>query len=365
MGTTVNPNIFRLGKTKNWPSKYFAKKTTETSLYAFKDLEIRKFINKFFKDKGLTVNNCKINYSDDGSLHIFISYYLTLKSLSLINNLINEQKISLVKIKNRRSRKVKKNHTKITRSVRNYLKYQIIKGNRFLKQNVSKENRKNAIISLFQERQTLKIRRIKLLKSYKSLLMLKTFKMFDSVNANSFKAQFFNSIHNFLGKNIKIFLILHQLNKNVRQEINKDKIKFLKKSLIKLRKYKQNDFFKEGVNILFMSTSQGQTANLLTQFIATYLSKSKKHNFFLRFVKTGLTLLKSNQHSNLAGIKIKISGRLNGRPRARHKIITIGNGVPVITLNSNIDYAESVAYTPNGTLGVKVWICNHTKTNDV
>jgi ribosomal protein S3 len=359
MGTTVNPNIFRLGKTKNWPSKYFAKKTTETSVYAFKNLEIRKFINKFFKDNGLTVNNCKINYSDDGSLHIFVSYYLTLKSLSLVNNLINEQKINLVKIRNRKSRQIKKKHKEITRSVRNYFKYQNIKSNRFLKQNVSKENRDNVITSLLRERQTPKIRRVRLLKSYKSFLTIKNFKKFDSIESNSFTTKFFNSIHAFLGTNIKIFLILSQLNKNIRQEINKDKIKFLKKSLIKLRKYKQNDFFKEGVNILFMSTAQQQTANLLTQFIATQLSKSKRHNFFLRFVKTGLTLLKNNKDSNLEGIKIKIKGRLNGRPRAKHKIITIGNGVPAITLNSKIDYSESVAYTSNGTLGVKVWVCHN------
>ena len=98
MGQIVNPNIFRLGKTKNWVSKYFAKKTSETSIYAFKDLEIKKFTEKFFKDNGLTVNNCKINYSDDGSLHLFVSYYLTLKSLSLINNLTSEQKVNLIKV---------------------------------------------------------------------------------------------------------------------------------------------------------------------------------------------------------------------------------------------------------------------------
>jgi small subunit ribosomal protein S3 len=57
-------------------------------------------------------------------------------------------------------------------------------------------------------------------------------------------------------------------------------------------------------------------------------------------------------------MKIKISGRLNGRPRAKHRIISIGNGVPAITLNSNIDYAESTAYTLNGTLGIKVWVSN-------
>ena len=56
---------------------------------------------------------------------------------------------------------------------------------------------------------------------------------------------------------------------------------------------------------------------------------------------------------------------MNGRPRAKHKIISIGNGVPAITLNSTVDYAESTAYTLNGTLGIKVWVCNNNKKNYV
>lgn len=365
MGQTVNPNIFRLGKTKNWTSKYFAKKTPETSIYAFKDLEIRKFTDKFFKDNGLTVNNCKINYSDDGSLHVFVSYYLTLKSLSLISNLTNEQKINLIKVRSRKSSKAKKKQRQLKKIIRNYVEYQNITHNNLVRNLVAKKNHNKAITSILREKQAFKTRRIKLLRFYKKFLTIRKFKQFNSVKANSFTTKFFNSLHFFLKKNIKIFLTLHQLNKNVHQEMNKNKIKFLKKSLIKLRKYKQNEFFKEGVNILFMSTTKHQMANLLSQFVSTHLAKSKKkHNFFLKFVTTTLTLFESNPDSNIKGMKIKISGRLNGRPRARHKIITVGNGVPAITLNSNMDYAESTAYTANGTLGVKVWICNNMEKND-
>lgn len=361
MGQTVNPNIYRLGKTKNWTSKYFAKKTSETSLYAFKDLEIRKFTNKFFEDNGLTVSNCKINYSDDGSLHIFVSYYSTLKSFSLISNLTNEQKINLIKVRNRKSRKTKEKQTRLTKNIRNYAKYQNISHYNLLKNSVAKKNHRKAMASILREKQTFKTRRIKLLRSYKTFLAIKKFTQFDSLKTNSFTTKFFNSLHLFLKKNIKICLTLHQLNKNVNQEMNRDKIKFLKKSLIKLRKYKQNEFFKEGVNILFMSITKNRMANLLSKFMSTHLAKSKKkHNFFLKFMKTTLTLFENSPDSNIGGIKIKINGRLNGRPRAKHKTITIGDGVPALTLNSKIDYAESTAYTANGTLGIKVWIYNNT-----
>ena len=47
MGQKTNPNILRLGKTKDWKSKYLEKKPTELSTYIFKDIEIQKFIFKF------------------------------------------------------------------------------------------------------------------------------------------------------------------------------------------------------------------------------------------------------------------------------------------------------------------------------
>jgi small subunit ribosomal protein S3 len=55
-------------------------------------------------------------------------------------------------------------------------------------------------------------------------------------------------------------------------------------------------------------------------------------------------------------MKIKIKGRFNGAPRAKHKIIIIGKGVPNLTIDAKIDYSEETAYTINGTFGVKVWI---------
>lgn len=351
MGQTVNPNIFRLGKTKNWTSKYFAKKTSETSMYAFKDLEIRRFVDKFFKDNGLTVSNCKVNYSDDGSLHIFVSYYLTIKSLALVDSeLVNNQKIHLIKFRNKKSRKRKKKRLELKKKIRNFVNFRNKMHFRLIKSFVREKNF-----------------RTQLLKQYKTFsITTKNFKHFDSIKPNSFTTKFFTSLHFFLKKNIKIFLTLQQLNKNTHQSANKDKAKFLKKSLIKLRRYRQNEFFKEGVSLLFMSTTESQMSSLLSKFISTHLAKSKKkHNFFLKFLKTTLTLFENNPFSNVKGIKIRVNGRLNGRPRAKHKIINIGNGVPAISLKSNINYAESTAFTSNGTLGVKVWICNTIKKNYV
>jgi small subunit ribosomal protein S3 len=56
------------------------------------------------------------------------------------------------------------------------------------------------------------------------------------------------------------------------------------------------------------------------------------------------------------GIKITVSGRLNGAEIARTETFKEGR-VPLHTLRAIIDYATSTAHTTYGTVGVKVWIC--------
>lgn len=56
------------------------------------------------------------------------------------------------------------------------------------------------------------------------------------------------------------------------------------------------------------------------------------------------------------GIKIQISGRLNGAEMARSEMLKEGR-TPLHTLRADIDYALVEAHTKVGVIGVKVWIC--------
>ncbi|MFA5814127.1 MAG: 30S ribosomal protein S3 [Bacteroidales bacterium] len=56
------------------------------------------------------------------------------------------------------------------------------------------------------------------------------------------------------------------------------------------------------------------------------------------------------------GIKIQISGRLNGAEMARSETYKEGR-IPLHTLRADIDYALAEAHTKVGTTGIKVWIC--------
>jgi small subunit ribosomal protein S3 len=55
------------------------------------------------------------------------------------------------------------------------------------------------------------------------------------------------------------------------------------------------------------------------------------------------------------GIKIQVSGRLNGAEIARSEWTREGR-VPLHTLRANIDYGTAEAKTTYGVIGIKVWI---------
>ena len=56
------------------------------------------------------------------------------------------------------------------------------------------------------------------------------------------------------------------------------------------------------------------------------------------------------------GIKVLISGRLNGAEMARSEMYKEGR-TPLHTLRADIDYCQTQALTKVGLLGIKVWIC--------
>ena len=76
----------------------------------------------------------------------------------------------------------------------------------------------------------------------------------------------------------------------------------------------------------------------------------------LTFFKKVFNILIKSKVSVILGIKIKVSGRINGFPRAKSRLLALGT-LPLQSIKYNVDYYESKAYTPNGTFGVKVWIC--------
>ncbi|MEY3411660.1 MAG: hypothetical protein RIQ70_346 [Bacteroidota bacterium] len=74
---------------------------------------------------------------------------------------------------------------------------------------------------------------------------------------------------------------------------------------------------------------------------------------FRRAIKMAIA---STMRMGAEGIKIKISGRLNGAEMARSEMYKEGR-IPLHTFRADIDYSLSEAHTTYGRLGIKVWIC--------
>ncbi len=90
-------------------------------------------------------------------------------------------------------------------------------------------------------------------------------------------------------------------------------------------------------------------AVLVAEYIAQQLERRVS---FRRVVRQAL---QRAQRAEVQGIKIQVSGRLNGAEIARTEWVREGR-VPLHTLRADVDYAYCTASTTYGILGIKVWI---------
>jgi len=90
-------------------------------------------------------------------------------------------------------------------------------------------------------------------------------------------------------------------------------------------------------------------AYLIAENIATQLIKRIA---FRRAMKRGM---QSASRLGALGIKIMVSGRLNGTEIARTEWERDGS-IPSHTLRANIDYGTAEALTTYGIIGIKVWV---------
>lgn len=93
-----------------------------------------------------------------------------------------------------------------------------------------------------------------------------------------------------------------------------------------------------------------ESAALVAQSVAEQLEKRMP---FRRILKT--TLEQASKNRNIKGMKISLSGRLNGAEMSRVEWLSEGT-IPLHTLRADIDFARFAARTTYGAIGIKVWI---------
>lgn len=96
-------------------------------------------------------------------------------------------------------------------------------------------------------------------------------------------------------------------------------------------------------------TDPYKKADILAEVLVEQLEKRVP---FRRAMKS---TIERAQLENVPGIKVQISGRLNGAEIARTEWLREGR-VPLQTLRADIDYSYKTAQTIYGILGIKVWL---------
>ncbi len=155
------------------------------------------------------------------------------------------------------------------------------------------------------------------------------------------------------GNNIKIFIstarpgiIIGRGGKGV-EDLRKE----LLKKIIKFRKEKNLETKNIDLDLAITEVKKPDiSAQLVSENIATALEKRVPYR---KVIKNSLE--KITTYKEVKGAKIMVSGRLNGVEIARREWVSKGR-IPLVTIRSDIDYAENRAYCTYGVIGIKVWI---------
>lgn len=121
-----------------------------------------------------------------------------------------------------------------------------------------------------------------------------------------------------------------------------------------LKKRIHNKFLKNfKLNQIDLSINEVKKPNLSSQImLQSIIIDIEKRVHFKRVMKQAINRA---ERAGASGIKILVSGRLNGAEIARSEKLVSGK-LPLQTLRADIDYARGCAATTYGSIGVKVWI---------
>ncbi|MEK7103497.1 MAG: 30S ribosomal protein S3 [Patescibacteria group bacterium] len=120
-----------------------------------------------------------------------------------------------------------------------------------------------------------------------------------------------------------------------------------------LKQHIKKQFFgskKIAINLNIIEvTKPGLNATLVLQEMIVAIEKRMP---FRRVLKSAQDRA---QKAGAQGVKVYVTGRLNGAEIARAETLAWGK-IPLHTLRADIDYSRGVAHTIFGTIGIKVWI---------
>jgi small subunit ribosomal protein S3 len=115
---------------------------------------------------------------------------------------------------------------------------------------------------------------------------------------------------------------------------------------------------KPGVVIGRGGSGAEELKSLLAKLVAENIAGQLERRIsFRRAMKMSV---ENAMKSGALGAKVAIAGRLNGAEMARRENVHQGS-IPLHTLRADIDFAQALARTTYGVIGVKVWVYKGTK----
>jgi len=109
------------------------------------------------------------------------------------------------------------------------------------------------------------------------------------------------------------------------------------------------------INNVKINVAEIRKPEIDAQLVAVGVAQQlERRVMFRRAMKRVLT---NTMRLGAQGVKIAVSGRLNGAEIARREWYHDGR-VPLHTLRADIDYGTAEARTTYGVIGIKVWICH-------
>ena len=118
----------------------------------------------------------------------------------------------------------------------------------------------------------------------------------------------------------------------------------------KLKEELKNLFKKEIQINIFEVKKPDLDANIVGNNIARQVEGKIAYR---RAIKMAIA---NTMRAGAEGVKVQITGRLNGAEMARKEMFKEGR-TPLHTFRADIDYCQTEALTKVGLLGIKVWIC--------
>jgi hypothetical protein len=121
--------------------------------------------------------------------------------------------------------------------------------------------------------------------------------------------------------------------------------------------------FWHGLQLIRLIVENKALAQMLAKFVYLSIRRNPKRAAFIIHLKRIIDWhFASTDNLQIQGIRIEVKGRFNAKSRSRKYILSVGR-VAKQEKTSNVDYAFIEAFTPFGSLGIKVWVCPEINKN--